>query len=84
MYRVRKDFFDLQDADHWYTKGDEYPRAGYSPTDERIQGLLGKKNGQREPLIELVEEEKVTEPEILEPEEQHEEEEKPKKKGKKK
>lgn len=66
-YKVIKMFTDGQDGHFRYEVGDEYPRKGYVPTEERIKGLLGKGNKQGVPLIE----------EVIEKEE------KPKKKAKK-
>lgn len=54
MYRVIKGFFDMQDDNHWYNKGDVYPRDGAWPTDERIAALSGVKNRQQTALIEEV------------------------------
>lgn len=56
MYRVIKAFFDLQDENHAYSVGDEYPRKGFKPTDSRIAALISTKNAQRQPLIEEVKE----------------------------
>lgn len=65
MYRVIKAFADLQDVKktksgdlyHEYEIGDEYPRKGLKPSEERIAELSGSDNLQKTPLIELVEEE---------------------------
>lgn len=58
MYKVIKDFFDLQDGDTFYQVGEIYPKTGHNPTEARIQGLLTKNNGLRTPLIEEVEPER--------------------------
>lgn len=56
MYEVVHFFTDLQDKDHAYHVGDEYPRHGLSATDARIKELSGKNNKQGVVLIKLVEE----------------------------
>ena len=61
MYRVISAFNDLLDSNHLYKVGDEYPRAGYSTTDKRVQELLSDKNRQLKPLIEAVDVESATE-----------------------
>lgn len=53
-YRVVKDFYDLQDGAHPYKAGQEYPRAGKTVSDARIEELAGDKNRRRTPLIERV------------------------------
>ena len=61
-YKVIKAFADLQDNQHIYSVGDEYPRKGYSPTAERIAELSSGKNLLQKPLIQKIEEpEKVEE-----------------------
>lgn len=55
MYRVLRDFVDLQDDKHFYAVGDEYPRKGYEPTERRVEELAGANNLLRCPLIEKVE-----------------------------
>lgn len=65
MYRVIKQFHDLQDATktkngkvyHEYKAGDEFPRKGIKVSDERLKELAGKDNKQGTPLIEEVKEE---------------------------
>ena len=54
MYTVLSEFADLQDGNHIYRVGDEYPRKGYSPTDERVDELCTGKNLLHKPLIQLV------------------------------
>lgn len=55
MYRVIKAFVDLQDNNHKYDVGDNYPRKGYKPSNERIAELSGSDNKQGCPLIKQVE-----------------------------
>ena len=59
MYKVLSVFADLQDFNHTYNVGDVYPRAGYTPSDARVDELSTNKNIQGKPLIQLVEETKV-------------------------
>lgn len=54
MYKVVKLFKDLQDNEHLYNVGDEFPRSGLSVTAERLAELAGSKNRQRQPLIMLM------------------------------
>ena len=56
-YKVIKTFADLQDCNHLYYVGDEYPRKGYSPSSERIDELLADKNRIHKPLIEVISDE---------------------------
>ena len=51
MYIVLEEFVDLQDDKHMYKEGDEYPRTGYSPLEERIKELLTGANVLGKPLI---------------------------------
>lgn len=51
MYIVLEEFVDLQDDKHMYKEGDEYPRTGYSPLEERIKELLTGANILGKPLI---------------------------------
>ena len=62
MYTVLSEFADLQDGNHIYRVGDEYPRKGYSPTDERVDELRTGKNLLHKPLIQFV---VVQEPETV-------------------
>ena len=55
MYKVTKLFADLEDKNHVYYPGDEFPREGLKVTDERIKELSGSENKRGEPLIELIE-----------------------------
>lgn len=64
MYKVIKQFHDLQDATktkngmvyHEYNVGDEFPRKGFKVSDERLKELSGKDNKQGKPLIKEVKE----------------------------
>lgn len=51
MYKVIKEFTDLQDGCYEYHEGDEYPRSGAAVSPSRIDQLLGDKNRQGVPLI---------------------------------
>jgi len=55
MYKVIKNFTDLQDDNYKYEVGDEYPRLGLKPSISRITELSGSNNKQRTPLIVEVE-----------------------------
>ena len=46
MFKVIKAFSDGQDNMYVYNIGDDYPRKGYKPTKERVEGLLGTGNKQ--------------------------------------
>lgn len=84
MYKVIKAFFDLQDKNHYYNVGDEYPRSGLEVSAERIAELSGPDNKQGVPLIEKVEEAAPVETADEAPVEETVVEEAPKKKGGKK
>lgn len=56
MYKVIKEFADLQDGNHVYKVGDKYPRKGVNPNNKRIAELEGENNAQHEPLIRYVKE----------------------------
>ena len=81
-YIVLSEFADLQDNKHVYGIGDEYPRKGYSPTAERIAELSTGRNLLQKPLIKAVEEPKVVQEVVQEPEAVIEEKQK-RKRGKK-
>lgn len=59
MYKVVKEFHDLQDYKtsksgllyQHYDVGDLYPRKGFSPSNLRIEELLSADNAQGSPLI---------------------------------
>ena len=53
MYTVIKQFIDLQDKNHPYNVGDDFPREGLKVTEERIAELSSSNNKRREPLITL-------------------------------
>lgn len=57
MYKVIKDFIDLQDNNFAYSVGNEYPRRGAKVLQSRINELIGSNNRQHCPLIEEVVEE---------------------------
>lgn len=59
MYKVVKFFTDLHDNDYPYSVGDTFPRSGIKVTEGRLAELAGSNNKQGQPLIQLVEEEKV-------------------------
>lgn len=62
MYRVIREFYDLQDAVstkggtiyHHYLAGDVYPREGLDPSRGRVEELLGADNAQGTALIEPI------------------------------
>ena len=54
MYKVITRFKDLQDHNHVYSVGDEYPRAGAKASKRRIGELSSSKNKRGIPLIEEV------------------------------
>lgn len=54
MYKVIVRFCDLQDGNHVYQPGDEYPRAGLQVEAERIQELASDRNRRKTPLIKEV------------------------------
>lgn len=49
--KVLYKFADLKDKGHVYNVGDNYPRAGYKPTKERVEELKGSDNKIGRPLI---------------------------------
>lgn len=74
MYKAIEYFTDLQDNGYAYKVGDEYPRKGYNPSEDRINELAGKENVRgRAVIAEEIPVETVAE-----------EEEKPKKRSRKK
>lgn len=52
-YKVIHFFNDLQDFNHAYHAGDDYPRMGVRVSDARIAELASSKNKQGKPLIAL-------------------------------
>lgn len=63
-YKVIHYFTDLQDFNHAYKVGDDFPRLGLKVSDARIKELSSDKNKQRKPLIKFVKD--VAEQEIKE------------------
>lgn len=57
MYKVIKPFRDLQDDNHRYIPGDEYPRSGLEVSDSRLEELSTKNNRIGYPVIEIINEE---------------------------
>ena len=55
-YLAVKSFTDTQDKGYKYHTGDNYPRAGYTPTADRIEELSTDKNRRGMPMIKAVEE----------------------------
>ncbi len=45
-------FTDGEDGNHVYNVGDQYPRTGLEPTDERIAYLASDRNRLKAPVIE--------------------------------
>lgn len=62
MYKVIKYFNDLQDDNHPYNVGDDYPREGLEVTKERIEELSSDRNRRKVPLIEIATSQKAEEP----------------------
>lgn len=58
MYKVISYFTDLQDFNHPYKVGDEFPRLGLKVSDKRLEELASNKNKQGKPLIKKAEEPK--------------------------
>ena len=56
MYRVIREFADLQDKNHVYRVGDKFPRTKRKASKERCKELLSTNNRIGKPLIEEVEE----------------------------
>lgn len=54
MYKVIKFFTDLQDNNHPYEVGDEYPRKGATVLPSRLKELASENNRQGQPLIEEI------------------------------
>lgn len=50
-YKVIKAFYDLQNGDHRYEVGDDFPVKGAIVSDKRIKELSGSNNRQKTPLI---------------------------------
>ena len=60
MYKVVSAFTDIQDNNHLYSVGDEYPRKGAKANDDRIAELSSKDNKVGVVLIEKVKEKKAS------------------------
>ena len=69
MYKVIKNFFDLQDANYRYQVGDKFPREGAKVSNGRIKELSTTNNRRREAVIEEIKEKPVTNEEPVEKEE---------------
>lgn len=69
MYKTVIEFADLQDHEHIYRVGDEFPRRGFSVSKERIHELATSANRRNVALIEEVPDEQ---PEPVEAEEKAE------------
>lgn len=54
MFRVIKKFADLDDKRYIYQVGDEYPREGYEPSEDRVEFLSSDQNKLGTPVIEFV------------------------------
>lgn len=54
MYRVIRQFSDLQDNSHLYNVGDTFPHDGVKVSAKRIEELASNRNRLRIPLIEEV------------------------------
>jgi hypothetical protein len=65
---VIRNFKDLQDNGHVYSKGDAYPREGYEPSPERVEQLLKGKNKNKKIYLEEVENKEVESNEEVESE----------------
>ena len=60
MYKVIRDFADLNDNRYVYRVGDEYPRSGISEiSEDRIRELAGYDNNHGEPVIKHIPEPQV-------------------------
>ena len=53
-YRVLENFTDLQDDCYEYRAGNEYPRPGLTPTQERIQELSSENNSRKVAVIAVI------------------------------
>ena len=56
MYQAIIDFVDLQDNEHSYKAGENFPRKGLRVSAERLAELAGSDNRMGFPLIKAVEE----------------------------
>lgn len=55
---VIESFNDTKDNGHRYLKDDEYPRAGYEPSEKRLKELSSSNNLSHRPMIREVKEER--------------------------
>lgn len=58
MYKAIADFKDLKDDGYVYRAGDVYPRAGYDPTEKRLNDLLSSNNKRGRAVIIAIEDKK--------------------------
>jgi hypothetical protein len=54
MYKVVETFGDLQDNNHIYAVGDEFPRQGLTVSKERLEYLASDKTNHGKPVIEEI------------------------------
>ena len=54
MYKVIKDFIDLEDNNHKYKAGDEFPRSGLTVSNERLHELATAGNRRCTALIQEI------------------------------
>ena len=57
-YVAIETFTDLQDNNHRYLPGDNFPRKGLEVSDSRLQELLTNKNRRERPMIKAIDEPK--------------------------
>lgn len=50
-YIVIEAFVDLEDENHLYRAGDEYPRPGVKPSRKRVDSLATRNNNVGRPMI---------------------------------
>lgn len=80
-YKVIRPFKDLSDPEkHDYALDDVFPRAGYSPSEDFVNGLLTGSNSAGSIFLALVDETPKQEPELPEATEEEVPAEKPKRK----
>lgn len=60
MYKVIKNFVDLQDNRYRYLVGDTYPRKGVKVSEDRVAELSSTKNKRGVKLIEKTPEKKTS------------------------
>lgn len=61
-YKVLVAFGDGADKSYQYKVGDEYPRYGFEPTEERLAALTSVNNASGKVVLEELPEPKVEEP----------------------